>query len=59
MTHRRAPLKSREAVEIVSLWAAWFNRHRLLEPIRYNPPAEVGVNDYRQLAKMAKVSACT
>jgi len=41
-----------EAVELATLeWVAWFNHHRLLEPIGYIPPAEVEANYYRQLAR--------
>ena len=40
-----------EAVELATLeWVAWFNHHRLLEPIGYIPPAEAEANYYRQLA---------
>lgn len=50
LIHRRAPWKSREAVEIATLeWVAWFNNHRLLEPIGYIPPAEAEANYYRRL----------
>ena len=31
-------------------WVAWFNHHRLLEPIGDIPPAEAEANDDRQLA---------
>lgn len=52
LIHRRAPWKSREAVELATLeWVAWFNHHRLLEPIGYVPPAEYEANYYRQLAE--------
>ena len=51
LIHRRAPWKTREAVELATLeWVAWFNHHRLLEPIGYIPPAEAEANYYRQLA---------
>ena len=41
LIHRRAPWKTREAVELATLeWVSWFNHHRLLEPIGYVPPAE-------------------
>src|SRR3546814_12009831 len=34
LIHRRAPWKSKAAVELATLeWVAWFNNHRLLEPI--------------------------
>jgi transposase InsO family protein len=50
LIHRRAPWKTKEAVEFATLeWVAWFNNHRLLEPIGYIPPAEAEANYYRQL----------
>jgi transposase InsO family protein len=34
LIHRRAPWKTKEAVELATLeWVSWFNHHRLLEPI--------------------------
>lgn len=46
---RRAPWKTKEAVELATLeWVAWFNHHRLLEPIGNIPPAEAEANYYRQ-----------
>ena len=54
MIHRRGPWKTKEAVELATLeWVAWFNHHRLLEPIGYIPPAEAEANYYRQLASQA------
>jgi putative transposase len=54
MIHRRAPWKTKEAVELATLeWVAWFNHHRLLEPIGYIPPAEAEANYYRHLASQA------
>lgn len=51
LIHRRAPWRSREAVELATLeWVAWFNNHRLLEPIGYIPPAEAEANYYRRHA---------
>ena len=51
LIHRRAPWKTKEAVELATLeWVAWFNHNRLLEPIGYIPPAEAEANYYRQLA---------
>ena len=39
MIHRRAPWKTRESVELATLeWVAWFNHHRLMEPLGYIPP---------------------
>jgi len=41
-------------VELATLeWVAWFNNHRLLEPIGYRPPAEAEANYYRHLASQA------
>ncbi len=41
LIHRRAPWKSREAVEMATLeWVSWFNHRRLLSSIGYVPPAE-------------------
>lgn len=54
LIHRRAPWKTREAVELATLeWVAWFNHHRLLEPIGYIPPAEAEANYYAQLSSQA------
>ena len=54
LIHRRAPWKSREAVELATLeWVSWFNHHRLLEPIGYVPPAEAEAVYYRRLASQA------
>jgi transposase InsO family protein len=58
LIHRRAPWKTKEAVELATLeWVAWFNNHRLLEPIGYIPPAEAEANYYRQLASQAATVA--
>ncbi len=49
LIHRRAPWKTREAVELATLeWVSWFNHHRLLGPIGYIPPAESEANYWRQ-----------
>jgi len=49
LIHRRAPWKTREAVELATLeWVSWFNNHRLLEPLGYIPPAEAEANYWRQ-----------
>ena len=54
LIHRRAPWKTKEAVELATLeWVSWFNHHRLLAPIGYIPPAEAEANYYRQLASQA------
>ena len=60
LIHRRAPWKTKEAVELATLeWVAWFNHYRLLEPIGYIPPAEAEANYYRQLAEGATSVALT
>ena len=60
LIHRRAPWKTREAVELATLeWVSWFNHHRLLESIGYIPPAEAEANYYRQLAEKATSVALT
>lgn len=54
LIHRRAPWKTREAVELATLeWVSWFNHSRLLEPIGYIPPAEAEAKYYRQFANQA------
>ena len=54
LNHRRAPWKTKEAVELATLeWVSWFNNHRLLEPIGDIPPAEAEAHDYRQRASQA------
>ena len=58
LIHRRAPWKTREAVELATLeWVDWFNHQRLFEPIGYIPPAEAEANYYRQLASQATAMA--
>ncbi len=45
---RRGPWRNLEAVEFATLeWIAWFNNHRLLEPIGNIPPAELEEAYYR------------
>ncbi len=52
LIHRRAPWKTKEAVELATLeWVHWFNHHRLLEPIGYIPPVEAEANYFRNLAR--------
>jgi transposase InsO family protein len=49
LIHRRT-WKTRESVELATLeWLAWFNHHRLMEPLGYIPSAEAEANYYRQL----------
>ena len=52
--HRRGPWKSAAAVELATLeWVAWFNNHRLMEPIGNIPPAEAEADYYRKLTEQA------
>ena len=56
MIHRRSPWKTLEAVELATLeWVAWFNHHRLLEPIGNVPPAEAEAAYYRQRTESAMI----
>jgi transposase InsO family protein len=60
LIHRRAPWKTKEALELATLqWVAWFNHHRLLSSIGYIPPAEAEVNYYRQLAGKTETEVST
>ncbi|EDT04456.1 ISBt3 transposase subunit protein [Burkholderia ambifaria IOP40-10] len=60
LIHRRAPWRTRESVELATLeWVAWYNHHRLMEPLGYIPPAEAEASYYRQLRNAADVSALT
>ncbi len=60
LIHRRAPWKTRESVELATLeWVAWFNHHRLMEPLGYIPPAEAEANYYRQFNNTIAVPAST
>lgn len=54
LIHRRAPWKTQEALELATLeWVSWFNNHRLMAPLGYEPPAEFEVNYYRNLEQQA------
>ena len=54
LIHRRAPWKTREAVELATLeWVSWFNHHRLLGSIGHIPPAEAELNYYQQFKRSA------
>lgn len=60
LIHRRAPWKTRESVELATLeWVAWFNHHRLMEPLGHIPPAEAEANYYRQHSNIAAASVST
>ena len=52
LIHRRAPWKTKDALELATLeWVSWFNHRRLLKPFGYLAPAEAEANYYRQLAQ--------
>ena len=56
LIHRRAPWKTREALELATLeWVSWFNHRRLLGPIGYIPPAEAEANYWRQQEEQRRV----
>lgn len=58
--HRRTSWQTVESVELATLtWVAWFNHHRLLEPIGYIPPAEAEANYYRALKTLMLESQLT
>jgi putative transposase len=64
LIHRRAPSKTKEAVELATLeWVSWFNSHRLLEPIGDVPPAEAEANSanptWPRQARVMAAKACT
>ncbi len=57
LIHRRAPWKTKAAVELATLeWVSWFNHQRLLGSIGDVPPAEAEERYYRQLAAPAAKS---
>lgn len=54
LIHRRAPWKTKQAVELATLeWVHWFNHQRLLGPLGYVPPVEAEANYYLQLSRQA------
>lgn len=54
LIHRRAPWKTRAAVELATLeWVAWFNHQRLHSAIGYIPPAQAEANHYNRLGTHA------
>jgi putative transposase len=51
--HRKPSWKTVEAVELATLnWVAWFNHHRLMEPLGYIPPAEAEARYYERQSSM-------
>jgi transposase InsO family protein len=58
LIHRRAPWRTREAVELATLnWVHWFNHHRLMESLGYIPPAEAEANFYSQSVDQTLLAA--
>ncbi|GAC1525455.1 MAG: hypothetical protein NVS2B4_01460 [Ramlibacter sp.] len=58
--NKRAPWKTKEGVALATLeWVAWFNHHRLLEPIGNIPPAQAEANYYRQLVESEIIARLT
>jgi putative transposase len=58
LIHRKAPWKTREAVELATLqWVSWFNHQRLLAPIGYIPPAEAEENYWQALRGQVRTPA--
>lgn len=56
----RGPWKGLEDVEFATLeWVAWYNVHRLLEPLGYVPPAEFEEACYGRQTAPAELAALT
>ena len=56
--HRRAPWKTRDAVELATLnWVHWFNHDRLMESLGYIPPAEAEANFHQLSASQSLLAA--
>jgi transposase InsO family protein len=57
---RRGPWKGVDDVELATLtWVAWYNAHRLLEPLGYVPPAEFEEAFYDRQRHEAQVAVLT
>ena len=58
LIHRRAPWKTRDAVELATLnWVHWFNHDRLMESLGYIPPAEAEANFHQLSASQSLLAA--
>ena len=58
LIHRRAPWKTRDAVELATLnWVHWFNHDRLMESLGYIPPAEAEANFHQLSANQNRLAA--
>ena len=57
---RRGPWKGVEEVEFATLeWVAWYNTHRLLEPLGYVPPDEFEQTYYRHQTALTDLATLT
>jgi len=57
---RRGPWKGVDDVEFATLdWVAWYNTHRLLEPLGYVPPTEFERAYYHRQPASAALAAFT
>lgn len=58
LIHRRAPWKTKAAVELATLeWVAWYNHQRLLGSIGYIPPAQAEEAYYRTQSESVPINA--
>ncbi len=58
LIHRRAPWKTRDAVELATLnWVHWFNHDRLMESLGYIPPEEAEANFHQLSASQSLLAA--
>ena len=58
LIHRRAPWKTRDAVELATLnWVHWFNHDHLMESMGYIPPAEAEANFHQLSASQSLLAA--
>ncbi|OVZ66269.1 IS3 family transposase [Pigmentiphaga sp. NML030171] len=58
LIHRRAPWKTRAAVELATLeWVAWYNHQRLLGSIGYIPPAQAEELYHRNYSEAVPMNA--
>ena len=58
LIHRRAPWKTRDAVELATLNRVhWFNHDRLMESLGYIPPAEAEANFHQLSASRSLLAA--
>jgi transposase InsO family protein len=57
---RRGPWRGIDEVEFATLeWVAWYNTHRLLEPLGYVPPDEFERTYYNRQTASAELAVLT